>query len=230
MYKIIYNNKVIDVIKCPQFVRFLPYGHIAFTDRLSAHGIVGSDEQTIYSFGRVFRPDIKIVSIEVISEEEFSRLNGLLNSNQEVSADEFELNQAKQAVITQLSYACKTNITSGFNITLCDGIKYNFKLTAEDQLNLMNIESQLNAGAETFIYHATGLPCQIFNREDMQKIIQAFRRVILYHTTYFNAAKQYINTLTDTSKVRAFTYGTNITHTVKDLTIKQILKRGGTIE
>jgi hypothetical protein len=104
---------------------------------------------------------------------------------------------------------------------------YNFKLTAEDQLNLLSIENQLTLGAKTFIYHATNEPCRIFIRNDMERIIKAFRKHILYHTTYFNIAKQYINSLVDIDKVNNFTYGANVVSSATDPAIAKILKNGG---
>jgi hypothetical protein len=192
-------------------------------------GIVGSDDKTIYSFKPVQHTNIQVATIKEINTEEFSRLQSLLNSNQEVSADESALVKAKRDMITRLSSICKNKITAGFSIKLSDEVDYSFKLTTEDQLNLMSIEGQLNAGAETFIYHATNQPCKFFSREDMTKIISAFKRYILYHTTYFNVAKQYINSLVDIEKVNRFTYGTDVSEVVNDVVIKQILKNGGNL-
>ena len=104
---------------------------------------------------------------------------------------------------------------------------YNFRLTTEDQLNLMSIESQLNAGAKTIVYHATNQPCRIFSRKDMLKIISTFKRHTLYHTTYFNVARQYINSLVDIEKITTFIYGNDVSEATEDKTIKQILKTGG---
>jgi hypothetical protein len=97
-------------------------------------------------------------------------------------------------------------------------------LTAEDQLNLLSIENQLKAGASSVLYHATGMPCKLFYREDMLKVIAAFRKHVLYHTTYFNVAKQYINTLTDAKKIETFAYGTDVSFATDDSTIKRILR------
>ena len=227
MYKIIQNNLVIDVVKIPCFVRFLPHGHIAITDKLSAQGIVGSDDTTIYSFSA--NKDFSTVSIEEISDTEFNRLNSLLNSGISISADETALAKAKQDKIKHLSNICNNNITTGFSVKLSDGNLYSFKLTTEDQLNLMNLENQLILGAETFIYHATDQPCRFFSKEDMNKIIRAFKNYTLYHTTYFNIAKQYIKALTDIEKVQLFTYGTDVSESTENIVIKQILKNGGNV-
>lgn len=223
-YKIIQNDKVIDIVKNPDFIKFLPFNHIAITDKSSAQGIVGSDG-TLYSFTPQ-RSDIQIAAIKEISREELSRLQNLLSSGQEISADETALEQAKQTMIKRLSNICKNKIVSGFSIKLSDGEYYNFKLTTEDQLNLMMLEQQLNTGIETFIYHATNQPCKIFTKADMQIIIETFRRHILYHTTYFNAVKQYIKSLSDIEKINLFIYGTDISDTVEDEVLRKLLKAG----
>lgn len=224
MYKIIHNNKVIDVVKYPQFVSFLASGHIAMSDKISASGIVGSDGKTIFSFQP--HADYITVTIEEIDYEEFERLQSLLDSKQEISANEDVLEQARRDKIKRLSNQCKAAISAGFYIALADDTAYNFKLTPEDQLNLMSIEGQLNAGVETFVYHATNQPCRVFSRDEMIKVISAFRRHITYHTTYFNAAKQYINSLVDLEKINSFVYGTDVTAMVHNRAIKQILKNG----
>jgi len=227
MYKIILNNKVIDVVKIPRFFRLMSTGQVNLTDKSSAHGIVGSDNTTLYAFAPLAQRKSDIVTIEEISSEEFNRLQSLLNSGQEPSANESALAKAKREVIKRLSNTCKNKITAGFSVTLSDGELCSFKLTTEDQINLMVIEGQLVAGEETFIYHATDKPCKIFLREDMLKIVKTFRAHVLYHTTYFNAAKQYIKSLSDMEKVNMFSYGTDISESVDNMVIKQILKNGG---
>lgn len=223
MYKIIQDDKVLDVVKNPIFIRVLESGHIAITDKTSATGIVGSDGETIYHFTP---KNDQSVSICNISAEEFKRLKDLLNAGQIISADETALEKAKRAKISSLSNTCKNKINSGFSVDLSEG-NCKFKLTVEDQLNLMSIESQITNGENTFIYHATDKPCQVYLREDMIKIIRAYKAYILYHTTYFNAAKQYIRSLTDLEKVNLFTYGEDVSSIIEDPILKQILKSKG---
>ena len=221
------KDKVIDLVAEPRFIKVLPTGHIAVVDRGSATGIVGSDNQTLYSFVPTIRNDISLVKIEQITAKEFNRLESLLNSGKEVCADESALAQAKRETLKRLSTMCNIQIVNGFSVVLQDGKSYNFKLTTEDQLNLINIESQLNAGVESFVYHATNQPCQVFTRDDMQKIVTSFRKHLLYHTTYFNMAKQYINASTDINSVNKFAYGTDISDSVEDKLLRRILKNGG---
>ena len=227
MYKIIQDNKVIDVVKTPNFLRFLPSGHIAFTDKTSAQGITGSDNKTVYCFSAIYSHKYPEVTIaEISSEDEFKRLQNLLNSSQVISADESALAKAKQDKIQCLSTYCKNKIITGLAIKLSDGNTYKFKFTLEDQLNLMLIESQLSGGASSVIYHATEQPCKSYSREDMLRVINAFKQLNLYHTTYFNIAKQYINSLTDIDIVDSFVYGTDVSNATDDILLKQILKRG----
>jgi hypothetical protein len=227
MYKIIHNEKVIDVVKDPHFFRVLSSGNIAFTDKSSAHGIVGSDKATLYAFAKIPKRKLRVVAIEKITLNEFNRLQSLLNSGQEPSADEEALTEAKRNKIAQLSSICNDKITSGFSVVLSNGKYYEFKLTVEDQLNLLALENQLHSNAEFFLYHATGQSCRFFSRTDITKIINTFRQYTTYHTTYFNTAKQYITSLVNIDKVNSFTYGDDVLDTVKDMTIKQILKMGG---
>jgi hypothetical protein len=230
MLKIIQNEKIIDVVRVPHYLKFLSSGHVAITDKGSAQGIAGSDKKSIYSFAPVEHQTAGVVTIEEISAEEFERLQLLLKDGKEISADEKALADAKRIVIKRLSNNCKSKITEGFSIKLSDGKFYNFKLTTEDQLNLMILESQLASDTKTFIYHATDQPCKFFTREDVLKIISAFKQHVLYHTTYFNAAKQYIKSLLDIKEVNLFTYGTDISDTVDNPSLGLILKNGGGVE
>jgi hypothetical protein len=229
MYKIILDENVIDVVKVPHFFRVLPTGHITFTDKTSAQGIVGSNNKTLYAFSPLANKELDIVTIEEIAIDEFNRLKSLLNSDSEQNIAVSELKKARQIAINRISSFCKSKITDGFSIKLSDGATYNFKLTTEDQLNLLLLENQLSAGCTSFLYHATNQPCRFFSREDMTRIIAAFKRYVEYHTTYFNVAKQYINSQTDLDKVNKFTYGTDVSSIVADPVIKRILKNGGNL-
>ena len=228
-YSIICNDKIIDIIQKPTFVKVLPSGRVAFTDKASANGIVSSDGKTIYTFEIIGRKNTKIATINEISENEFNRLKSLLNSNQAISANSKALKSAIDKAINKLSDTCHSKITEGFSIRLSDGKMHSFRLTAEDQLNLLTLEGLLNGGAQSFVYHATNEPCKVFSRSEMSKIINAFKQHILYHTTYFNVAKQYITSLVNINEVTSFSYGHSVDGVVTDTAIRQILKNGGSL-
>jgi hypothetical protein len=65
----------------------------------------------------------------------------------------------------------------------------------------------------------------MFTREDMFKVIRAFRQHVLYHTTYFNAVKQYISELTDVEKIEHFAYGDDVSFAVNEPEVRRILRR-----
>ena len=226
MYKIIYNKSVIDVVEHPIFIKFLKTGHITITNKSSANGIVGSDN-TPYSL--VPHEKYKKVSIAKISEKEFKRLQSLLNSNESIMADDATLAKTKKDKIAALSSICKNKIIAGFSVELSSGI-HSFKLTTEDQINLLLLENQLQSGETSFIYHATEEPCKIYSRDDMQKIIKAYKVHLSYHTTYFNLAKQYINSLTDSVDVNKFSYGNDVAEVTADPELLKILEKRGKCE
>lgn len=229
MIKVIQDNKVIDVVKYPKYVKFLSPKRIAMTNKALAQGVVGSDGTKIYSYAPVESKTAGVVTVAEICQEEYDRLSALLFADETVSADEVSLAKAKEALIRKLSESCNKAITAGFTVKLSSGDTHDFKLTTEDQLNLLMLENQLNTGARTFVYHATNKPCEVFSKKDMTKILAAFRRHILYHTTYFNAAKQYIKAQVDIEKVLTFEYGIDISDKVADSNIRQILRTGGKI-
>ena len=226
MYKIILNNKVIDVVAKPYFLKILSSGNVAITCKSSANGIAGSDN-TVYSLVKGLNTDAPVVSIKEIDKDEFNRLNSLLNSGEEVVANKTKLQKSINEAIENLSQVCNQKIVSGFSVLLSDGNIHAFKLSPEDQINILNLENQLTAGENLFIYHETGMPCRVFRRGDMSKIIKTYRKHLLYHTTYFNAAKQYVSSLTDIDKINTFCYGTDVTHAVTDPTIRRVLLDGG---
>ncbi len=228
-YSIICDDKIIDIVQKPTFVKVLPSGRVAFTDKASANGIASSDGKTIYTFEPVARKNTKVVTINEISENEFNRLKNLLNSNQEVSADANALKDAIETAIKKLSEVCHSKITEGFSVRLSDGKIHSFRLTTEDQLNLLTLESLLSSGAQSFVYHATNEPCKVFSRSEINKVINTFKQHILYHTTYFNVAKQYLNSLVNIEEVTSFSYGNSVDVVVTDDTIRQILKNGGSL-
>lgn len=78
MYKIIFNNLVIDVMEKPRYTRFLPKSQrIVGTDRLAATGIMSSNGEEVYHLeGKTnnYPEKLKTVQLIKIEKEEFERL------------------------------------------------------------------------------------------------------------------------------------------------------------
>lgn len=90
MYKVIYNNLIIDVMEKPRYVRFLPRSErIVGTDRLAATGIMSSNGEEVYHLeGKTnnYQEKLKTVRLVAIEEEEFKRLKNQLTSLEENSS------------------------------------------------------------------------------------------------------------------------------------------------
>lgn len=78
MYKVIFNNLIIDIMEKPRYTRFLPKSQrIVGTDRLAATGIMSSNGEEVYHWeGKTnnYPEKLKTVQLIKIEKEEFERL------------------------------------------------------------------------------------------------------------------------------------------------------------
>ena len=110
MYKIVYNNIIIDVMKKLRYVRYLTKSdRFVGTDRLAATGILASDGDEVYHLeGKPynFPSKVKTVRIEQIEQEEFDRLTSQLVAQEKALIPSKELQSqidALAAMVSQLS-------------------------------------------------------------------------------------------------------------------------------
>lgn len=86
MYKILYNNQIIDVIKEIQYIKYLPMTkRMINVDKLQANGIISSDGNVIYHINGTknnFANKKKTVQIVPIEEEEYLKLTTQIQENQ----------------------------------------------------------------------------------------------------------------------------------------------------
>lgn len=212
MYKIISNNKVVDVLSSIHYFRILDSGHVAYTDRTSSIGFVGSDGVTLYSNNTDVlkkHPNIVDGSLIKISDEEFAELQLILSTLNQDSADS-KLQEARNAKIQEMSLRCNTLIVEGVEVQLQDGEKHHFRMTVEDQLNLLFADRALSKGERYVLYHETNSTCRIFSAEDMKRIIDATNKHRQYHTTYFNLLKHCINTMNTVEEINNVVYGVDL--------------------
>ena len=211
MYKLIYNNLVIDVVKKPKYLRYLTKsGRTVLTNKTSAHCIMGSNNKDIYLLQGVNRPegkDWKEVTVVAITENEYNSLIKLLASDQAIYADKNQLKHVQNEKISELNTICRNTIIEGVSVLFSDKKYHKFELTIEDQLNLMTIESEIKAGAKKILYHEKNKVCQMYLASDIQLLIDAVHKHKAYHTTYFNLLKNYIYSLHDIEKIREIEYG-----------------------
>ena len=78
MYKVMYNNMVLDLLTEVCYIRFLPnLKRTVITDSGSANGIMGSDKNTVYHLNgtaNTFINEVKTVDLVKITKEEFDIL------------------------------------------------------------------------------------------------------------------------------------------------------------
>jgi hypothetical protein len=71
-------------------------------------------------------------------------------------------------------------------------------------------------------YHCDGETCIFYSAEEINQIIAAATAHKIYHTTYYNALKSYINSLETIEDIAAITYGTPIPDEYKSEVLKVI--------
>ena len=95
-----------------------------------------------------------------------------------------------------------------------NGIDFNeehYSLTYTDQMNLSKLASVAMMTPQTPIfYHSDGNLCRQFTPEEILQLSQMAVAWISYHTTYFNFAKAYIESLSDFSEIALFKYGMSL--------------------
>ena len=78
MYKVVFNNLIIDIMEKPRYTRFLPKSQrVVGTDRLAATGIMSSNGEEVYHLeGKTnnYPEKLKTVQLVKIEKEEFERL------------------------------------------------------------------------------------------------------------------------------------------------------------
>ena len=122
--------------------------------------------------------------------------------------DEITLEYVRAAKINQMSRTCNQTIEAGFDLELREET-HHFSLDTQDQLNLISLSAMAQT-QELIPYHADGEACIFYTAAEINAIIAAATKFKIYHTTYYNALKGYINSLETIEDIAAITYGTPI--------------------
>lgn len=118
---------------------------------------------------------------------------------------EDELKAAKEAKIQEMSDTCADVIVAG--------IDYNgshYSMTVEDQLNMASLLSQIQNGEAVVPYHADGEECRFYQANEFLGLTDAVTYHKLYHESYFNSLRIYINSMSTVEEVNAVEYGVEI--------------------
>lgn len=222
MYKVLYNNITIDVLKKPIYCRYLPSGRTLRTDKVSANCIVSSDGSGFYHLvGTPALPDeYKSVEIVEIDHDEFDYLQSLVMEGKPIDIDLF---QARDIKIEEMSAMSERIIHAGADITLSDGITYHFSFSDQDQFqigflataakNAQMLESMglpTNETGKDYPWHADGGDCIFYSRADMITIGSTMQNYITYHNSYFHALRNYIQEMNNPLKIMEIKYGVEV--------------------
>lgn len=118
-----------------------------------------------------------------------------------------KLDIVKQAKISSMSTMC--------NQTIINGVDWNgehYSLTLEDQNNINNLKDMVSI-SEYIPYHpdGNGGNCTFFTAEEFTQFYTYCFQFKLYHLTYYNQLKGYINSLTSVDAVLDVNYGMGLT-------------------
>ena len=215
MYKIIHNNIIVDVVKELRYVKYLPeFKKIVPTSRASAHAICGTNPKVYYALQGVNLPaeksHWKVATFIKIDEKEYLFLKEELCKDYTIYANKKELNLVKSSKILMMSSECQQKIVDGVSVLMDDGIYHKFRLTLEDQLNLLGVEREILNGATSVLYHSTNDVCRLYSKKEMLHLINVAYKHKNYHTTYFNLLKYCINNMSDTSAISNIEYGVDL--------------------
>lgn len=135
---------------------------------------------------------------------------------------EITLEQAKAQLLLFINKYCQKVIEQGFDITLSDNVVHHFSLTTQDQLNLITLSS-LADSQEYIPYHADGELCKFYSAAEIKQIIAMATQFKMYHTTYYNALKAYINSITNLEELSNIEYGMELPEEYQSDVLKAIM-------
>lgn len=222
MYKILYNNITIDVMKRIVYCKSLNNGRTIRTDKMSANCIISSNGEEVYHI--VGTPSAseryKSVKIIPIQKDEYDYLQSLITNGKPISVD---LITARENKIAEMSAISEQIIYNGTDVTLSDGNTYHFSFTNHDQSKigflataaqtantLESIGLPTNETGKDYPWHADGGDCVFYSRMDMMAIGDAMQKYITFHNSYFHALRNYINDMTNPLKILEIEYGADV--------------------
>ena len=139
--------------------------------------------------------------------------DGTVISPEEVMNEEnLSLEEVKINKIAEMNRAQQDTINAGVDVELSNGDIERFELTANDQMFILGLQSQVASGVEYIPWHTSDNTkhCKYYSNADMANIITSSFSYVTYHVTYFRDLRIYINSMTDKEQVKAVTYGIEI--------------------
>ena len=239
-YKIIVDNQIVGAVSSKSFIKYVPIAncfercdeqqgeyisykgnlyrdtwmHPTFSNReFITTTIVGIDEEEYNLYVKAIENN----GVIMVEEEEEEEPENILPEDPN---DAISLEFIRSSKLKELSRACRTTIEAGIDIDIRDETKH-FSLNTQDQLNLMSLE-QMIQHQSMVPYHADGEEVVFYSAEEMQEIIDSANAFKIYHTTYHNALKGWVNALDNIEDIGAIQYGDEIPEQYKTDVLKAL--------
>lgn len=241
-YKVIQDKNFIGVASSNSFYRYNTRKHSFVLSNENEGQFIDVNNKLYRDYWMTEVPDYSIqyenAEVIQISEEEY---NAIIEANhqEEPQLEQFipdeqenttlepliyetqvDIDYLKEIIIASLSKACNKTIEAGFDIELRGEI-HHFSLNTQDQLNLITL-STLVQTQQLIPYHADGEECIFYTSEEMNQIIQKANSFKIYHTTYYNALKNYVKSLDNAEDVAGIKYGVQIPEEFKTEVLKAL--------
>lgn len=123
-----------------------------------------------------------------------------------ILGEEDPIETIRNIKLKEISDACNHTIISGIDIEF-NKEKVHFNLSIEDQSNINNLFKVVELGGTEFPYQSDGGECRIYTAAEIAQIYIASQTLITTQTTYHNALKQYVQSLSSIEDIDAVTYG-----------------------
>ena len=167
-----------------------------------------------------------------ISEEEYNTLAESIRNNEEIvietlpiyippeipNTPNISIDFVRDSKIKEMSSICRHTIEAGFDLEL-RGETHHFSLDTQDQLNLISLSAMAQT-KQLIPYHADNEACIFYTNDEINEIVETATAYKIYHTTYYNALKTYINSLETIEEIAAITYGIDIPEEYKTDVLK----------
>lgn len=229
-YKLVLNNEIIGIADSNSFIKFSPKTRSFLRANEETGEYVnwnGEFYRATWMRPIVFQIPYTSVQILNIEESEYEAFQQAFTTNETIIYERQEQEEEEQentpfvdpidvesveyirkAKLNEMSLACRHIIEAGFDLEL-RGETCHFSLDTQDQLNLISLSAM--AQTQSMIpYHADGEMCIFYTAEEINEIVSTATAFKVYHTTYYNALKGYINALNTIEEISAITYGTQI--------------------
>lgn len=232
-YKLLSSQGIVGVVRDDDFRKYQSKRKIVMFSNIE-------NAQFVEWRGGYYRDDwlrplsdneIKCVQISIvrIEEQEYNALIEAFETQEEIGDDEnggeliiepevepvneddvMTLEFVKEQKIAQMSKICHETIVNGVDVVLSDGESHHFSLEVEDQIKIQALALKAQSGEQTLFWHEDNKPCQFYSAQDILVIYGAMEQKQIFHTTYFNSLKMYIQSLNTIEEVGAITYNTVI--------------------